>query len=695
MPPAAHRPRRRSRSRRRARRRSWLWRYRRLLFLLGLLAVTGIAGAAWVISQVPLPAEAFQAQTTFLTDAAGNRLAVLHGGEDRVPVTLAQVPPVVQQAVIAAEDRNFFKHGGVDPLGIVRATFNDLTGKGALQGGSTITQQYVKNTYVGRSRTLTRKIREAIIAIKLERKFDKRTILERYLNTIYFGRGAYGVQAASRAYFGKDIEQLALPEASYLASLIRLPDAGDARRDPAGARARRSRVLRAMVKTKAIAPAQRDEVERMPVDAYVIPRASRDATVAAADKGTPYFVEYVRQELVRRYGEDLVLRGGLRVQTTLDLGRQRAAYDAVYRTLDRAGDPSGALIALDPDGDVVAMVGGRDFAASEVNLAVGSAGGGAGRQGGSAFKPFVLAEAVREGFTVESAFAAPARIVVPKADNGHDWAVTNYEGEAFDRLNLIDATAHSVNTVYAQLVAALGPAKVAEMAHQLGIVSPVQAVPSITLGTQDVSVLEMADAYLTFANDGVHVPPRVITRVTTASGAVLDQPRPERTRVLEPGQADVVNFVLRQVVEHGTGTGADFGSPAAGKTGTTEDFGDAWFVGYTPKLTAAVWMGYAEGQSRPMLDVHGRRVNGGSFPAAIFERFMSQAGRGVAMGDFHTPSGFPGKVIGGNRLPWSPPTSAPAPAPATAPGSTTSTAEAPPTARRPTTTNSKATSTTA
>ncbi|MBV8979954.1 MAG: PBP1A family penicillin-binding protein [Acidimicrobiia bacterium] len=609
-----------------------------------------------MIAQVPLPKDTPLAQTTILTDAKGNQLAVLHGDENRLPVKLSQVPKVLQDAVIASEDRKFYSHAGVDPLGVLRATWADVRHGSTVQGGSSITQQYVKNTYTGSQRTFMRKVKEAVLATKVERKYSKRQILERYLNTIYFGRGAYGVQAAAHAYFDKDVQQLGLPESALLAGLIRGPEEADPARGPAPAalaNQRRSEVLEAMVETDAISASQKTEAESVPIDSK--PRAPK-TTIASSAPGSEYFVDYVRRQLVKSYGEDAVLRGGLHVQTTLDQGLQKQAYDAVYKTLwDSKNDPAGALVTMDGDGHVLAMVGGRDWNASKVNLAVGTAGGGVGRQAGSSFKPFVLAEMLKEGYSVESSFLGPQKITLPKADNGKDWEVSNFDNEGFGRLNLVDATAHSVNTVYAQLVAAIGPQNVIPTAQALGIRSPLDPVPSITLGTQNVSVMEMADAYLSFANEGMQTDPQVFSKITDATGAVLYDGKPHRTKALSRSQADVMNFTLSQVVQRGTGTGAQIGVPVAGKTGTTEDFGDAWFVGYTPKLATAVWMGYPEGQSKKMTDVHGvHNVNGGSLPATIFNRFMTRAvhdPRFANGGDFPKPDSFPGKILG-QRVPY-------------------------------------------
>jgi penicillin-binding protein 1A len=620
-----------------------------VLFLFGLLGATAVGGIAYVIAQVPLPKDTPLAQTTILTDASGKQLAVLHGDENRLPVKLNDVPRVLQDAVVAAEDRKFFSHSGVDPVGVIRATWADVRHHAKVQGGSSITQQYVKNTYVGRERTFMRKVKEAVIAMKLERKYDKRQILERYLNTIYFGRGAYGVQAAAQAYFGKDVQQLGLPESALLAGLIRGPEEADPARGALSAevaRQRRSSVLQAMVDTHAITSTQRTEADAVPIESK--PAQRKGPTIASTAPGAEYYVDYVRRQLVKSYGEEAVLRGGLRVQTTLDPNLQRQAYDAVYKTLNWDGDPDGALVSMDTDGHVVAMVGGRNWNKSKVNLAVGAEGGGTGRQAGSAFKPFVLAETVHEGYTPESSFLGPSKIVLPHADAGRDWEVSNFEDESFGRLNLFDATAHSVNTVYAQLITAIGPDKVIPTAKALGIRSHLDPVPSLTLGTQNVSVMEMADSYLSFANEGLQTDPQVFSKITDAGGAVLYDGKPRRNRALSRDQARVVNFTLSQVVQHGTGTGANIGGPLAGKTGTTEDYGDAWFVGYTPKLATAVWMGYPEGQSRKMTSVHGMKVNGGSLPATIFQKFMSRATRDphFSGGDFPKPDSFPGRVLG-------------------------------------------------
>ena len=610
------------------RRRSFFWRYRRVWFLLGILLFTALAGAAWVLTQIPLPPEAPQAQTTVIYDTTGSQLATLHGVENRFPVNLDKVPPVMTAAVVAAEDRKFFVHKGIDPLGIGRALWADIRSKGVTQGGSTITQQYVKNAYVGTDYTLWRKVREAVISVKIERKFNKNQILERYLNTVYFGRGAYGIQAASKAYFNIDVGDLELKHATYLAGLIRSPSAGDVAEDPQEAHDLRFIVLAAMVDTKVITAEEANAVEAIPVADYVVPPPPAGSTVNIKGVGAEYFVEFVRRELTKLYPEDQVLRGGMRVYTTIDIGAQRQAYNAVYgpNGLNRDDDPAAALVSIDNEGRIVAMVGGRDWEASKVNLAVGTDGGGSGRQAGSTFKPVVLAEAMNQGYSLEATFPGPAKLVLPKADNGADWEVNNYEGASYGRISLLTATAQSVNTVYAQLVDTVKPQNVVEMAKKLGVKAELAPNASISLGTADVSVLDMASVYQTFQTRGMRLEPRIIRRITQNDSVLVDD-RPKSTRVIDRTVAEKVNYALQQVVESGSGTAAAIPQAQVwGKTGTTDLYGDAWFVGYTRHLTTAVWMGFPEGQSKPLYDIHGvRRVNGGSLPAQIFKRFMTVA----------------------------------------------------------------------
>ncbi|MFP5317946.1 MAG: transglycosylase domain-containing protein [Acidimicrobiia bacterium] len=610
------------------------WRYRRVLFLLGFLLFTAVTGAVWVIARIPLPSEAPLARTTLIFDASGKQVAELHGVENRFPVPLADVPAITQAAVIAAEDRKFLEHKGVDPWGILRATWVDIRNEGGTQGGSTITQQYVKNQIVGSDRTLARKLKEAVVAIKLERKYSKQEILEKYLNTVYFGRGAYGIEAASQTYFKHPASELDLKESAYLAGLIRIPSNGDVFVDPESAYFVRSSVLTNMVRSAVITQADADAVEATKIEHYVFAPEIADTSFTNPSNGVEYFVEFVRQELFRKYGEDRVLRGGLRVHTSLDPKTQAIAYDTIYGNdgyLPPSGaerDPIAALVSVDGEGRVVAMVGNRDWAKSQVNVAVGELGGGSGRQGGSAFKPFVLAEAVNRGISVtDKYYPGPAEIgPLP----GWEEPVHNYNEAGYGFINLTEATVNSVNTVYAQLVGEVGADKVVQMAKSLGITSELNPVPSITLGTQEVSVMEMANAYLTFFNDGMHVDARVITRVTDGDAVIVPDEPSGRRRAIPRETAEKVREVLGAVVERGSGTAARLpNSDVWGKTGTTEGFGDAWFVGGNEKLVTAVWMGYEEGQARQLLNVRGiRQVSGGTLPAAIFRDFVNEAAPG-------------------------------------------------------------------
>ena len=620
------------------------------------MAATGVG---FVLVQVPLPDDDPPlVQTTFVCASdvatgcdAANSIAQLSGGVDRTTVDASRIPPVLVDAVLAAEDRTFFEHGGVDPAGIVRALWTNLRAGGVSQGGSTITQQYVKNVYLTSERSITRKIREAALAVRIERDIPKSEILTRYLNTIYLGRGAYGVEAASRAYFGRSVDQLTVAQAAFLAGIIRSPESmdprlpeNDPRADAARQRAttRRAQVLDAMVETGAITRSEADAAEQSGWDDVLV-RSTRNSlgVVSHPEWGTSYFVDHVRHWLgTNGFTDAQIYGGGLRVYTTLDLADQRAAAEAVTGTLDRAGDPAAAVVSVDEVGAVRAMIGGFDFDGtgpySKVNLAVGTEGGGAGRQTGSAFKAFTLAEALKQGISIHEQFDAPARIVIPKADGGRDWSVGNYSDAGLGQLDLLTATMQSSNTAYAQLMLRVGPRNVADLAAKMGVTAPLSAVPALTLGTGEVSVYDMASAYSTLARGGEYIAPTVVTKVTDAKGNVLYEYRPVRRRVLEPKVAAGVGYVLHQVVEGGTATGARIPVPSAGKTGTTENNRDAWFVGYTCRLTTAVWVGYPDGTF--MRNVHGISVTGGSFPATIWRRYMSVATKGEGSCSFDYPA---------------------------------------------------------
>jgi penicillin-binding protein 1A len=656
------------RPRRPAKRRSALWRWRRGLFVVGLAGVATVGGVASVVFNIKLPPANAEEQTSFVCAAdvtvdcgPNNAIASFSAEEDRINVPLGEIPHVVIDAVLATEDRDFFQHGGVDPVGIARAFYNDVRGRGVQQGGSTITQQYVKNAYLTSERSIARKVKEAVLAVKLERELSKEEILGRYLNAIYFGRGAYGVGAASRAYFGKDIREIGLPEAAYLAGLIRAPEAADALVHPEEASRRRDVTLAALLKQRKVTAEQVERAKSVDWKDLVIARRDRtklDIDPSLEAIGGTYFIEEIRKELLDKYGEGVLYGGGLRIYVTLDTKLQKYAWDAVTSTLNQPDDPAAALVAVDSQGQVKAMVGGRDYAAQKVNLAMGNASGGSGRGAGSSFKPFTLAAAVQQGISLNSKFNAPAEVILPKANDGKDWDVHNYDENEEGTLDLVDALRVSSNTAFAQLMVKVGPDNVANLARRMGVESPLtprgedHAVNSLTLGTSDVSPLDMASGFSTFANRGVHNDPELISRIEQVGEdgdtTLLEQAHPSNDRVLSQQQADLVTYAMRQVVTGGTGRAADIGKSAAGKTGTTQNHRDAWFVGFTPKLTTSVWMGYLnppKTEPRNMTSVHGIKVTGGSFPAQIWAKFMRNATQGTDQGSFVQPKSFPGKVL--------------------------------------------------
>jgi penicillin-binding protein 1A len=577
-------------------------------------------------SAVSLPSDPPQVETTVIRDAQGSQVAELYKTENRVPVPLDKVSDVMEKAVVAAEDRHFYEHSGIDPIGTARALLNDIRGHN-VQGGSTITQQLVKNTYLTSERSIVRKAKEAILAVKVERQFDKREILDRYLNTIYFGRGAYGVEKAAQNYFGKSAAELDLPEAALLAGLIRAPGTADPTARPRDAMARRALVLDAMVRTKVLSKADADAARSAPFDA--IPRPDPNQILRGP---SAYFSAMVRDWAVKQFGERLAFGGGLQITTTLNGKLQDAADKAITSTLDKPDDPDAALVSMADDGAVLALIGGKDFQESAVNLAMNNKR----PQAGSTFKPFVLAAALENDVPVTQRFPGPAKKTIPFA--GYPpYQVSNFNNEAFGSIDLTDATAHSVNTVYAQLAADVGLRAIAATAAELGVDTKVPIVPSMSLGSANVSPYEMIRAYMTFANRGKRIDPYFVQKVTDPKGHVLYEAHPSKRSAYDERYADVVNNVLSQVIKKGTGTAASIGKPAAGKTGTTSNNTDAWFVGYTPKIGTAVWMGYRQDTSRKMDRVHGIQVTGGTFPAQIWQRFMKVATQGVDSGDFTPP----------------------------------------------------------
>jgi penicillin-binding protein 1A len=544
-------------------------------------------------------------------------LAVLRGDESRVLVDTDDIAPIMRQAIVSVEDQRFFEHKGIDVRGVARALWQDVQHGEIVEGGSTITQQFVKNAYIRNERTLARKVREAALAWQLEQRWSKDRILTAYLNTIYFGHGAYGIQQAARTYFKKNADELDLAEAALLAGIPSDPTLYDPAANPRAAKARRGHVLRLMYEQGKITAADLRESA-----SASLPNPD-DIRLPGTQGPAPYFLNYTTDELVERFGAGRVFGGGLRVTTTIDLDLQKKALEAVEKVLPNPDGPAAAIVAIDPKtGAVRAMVGGRNFDQSQFNLAAQSR-----RQAGSAFKPVVLATAMRQGISPATELESkPVEI-----DAGDRiWKVTNYDDTYLGRVSLSRAMVSSDNTVYARLTDLVGPKAIVKTAHALGIRSPLDAYFSIGLGSLAVNPLEMARAYATVANDGRRIDgsifgnrPRVVETVEKIQSGRIDQNEPQPTPVLKEGQAQLLTQILESVVQSGTGQRAGIpGVQVAGKTGTTDNYGDAWFVGYTPDLVVAVWVGYPD-ELRPMLtEFDGDPVAGGTLPAEIWRAFV-------------------------------------------------------------------------
>lgn len=611
------------------RRRRPVLRIALLLVALALLAlgVTGCVVFNNVAGNLPDPTKPLNGTdlTTRVVDRNGKVITDLFAEQNRQFVALKDIPTSLRDAVIATEDQRYYEHPGVDLIGLLRAVVVDIKAGAKVQGGSTITQQYVKQAFVGDETSLRRKISEAILAYRLEQQYSKDQILEMYLNTIYFGHGSYGVQTASQAYFGKAVGKLSVAQSATLAGVIKSPARYSPYLDPTAANARRDIVLGQMRDQGYIDATTYQDAVADPIKTTGLKRGSKIA---------PYFVEYLKTQLVALYGEDAVYRGGLRVTTTLDLKAQKAAENAVASALNRKSDPSAALVSIDPKtGQIIAMVGGRDFTKQQYNVAVQGH-----RQSGSAFKPFVLVAALAAGISPEQTYKANStRLRIP---GGQTWSVAGEPGySGLMRLRL--ATWHSINPVFAQLVLKVGASEVVNTAHDMGIATKITPVPAVALGgmKEGVTPLEMASAYATLADGGMHAKPVGILKVTDKDGKVLFAAKTESKRAIDAAVSYLATDILRGVIQHGTGTAAAIGRPAAGKTGTTQNNADAWFVGYTPDLATAVWVGYADSQ-RPMTSVHGIRVTGGSFPARIWASFMRSTLADRPAAQFKRPSGL-------------------------------------------------------
>ena len=574
----------------------WLRMLLIVVGLVSLLVVSGVAVAAlWAFTILPRSLPSVTALETFqplqgskIYDDNDELLTELHV-ERRIFVPLAHMPQSLRDAVIATEDRRFYRHWGIDPIGIARAVFSNYRRGRIVEGGSTITQQLTKLLFLTPDKSLERKMKEAVLALELERRYSKDRILEMYLNQVYYGNGAYGIEAASRTYFGKSVSELAVREAALLAGLPRAPSSYSPFEHPDAAKRRREVVLRRMAEFGVLKDADAKRLARS--DLGLIPPERRRTT-------GQYFLEYVQQTLEAKYGADMVFKGGLNVYTTLNPAMQLTAEQALRDGLKalegrtgkaRPGEhPEGAIVTVEPQtGYVRAMVGGFDFFRSEFNRAVQ-----ARRQPGSAFKPFVYIAALESGFTPATRVEdAPVSYAV--GPNGQAWKPDNYDRKFRGPTTLQQAIEESVNVVTVKVQERIGLTHTIQVARRLGISSPLDANLSLALGTSDLTLLELTSAYGALANQGSWLPPTTLRYVTDAQGKLLEEHVPEGREAVAPETAYIITHMLRGVVERGTGQAAKaLGRPIAAKTGTTNDYSNAWFIGFTPRLATGVWVGY-------------------------------------------------------------------------------------------------------
>ena len=606
-----------------------------LLLLVGFGAGAALSESCSLSSLKPVNIGA----NTFVYAADGSLLGSIPAERNREPVAMSRISPWLPKATVAVEDRRFYQHGGIDYVGILRALWADLGAGKVVEGGSTISQQLVRNMYIGREQTFERKIKEACLAIKLSDKWSKTKILNTYLNTIYYGNHAYGVEAAAQTYFSRDARNLNLAQAALIAGLPQAPSVYDPLHDPErGAReahrgaagdARNSGDHRAQYRW-----AVKQKLHLKPGVIYTRIRQ-------------PYFFSYVIDQLESVYGANTVREGGLRVYTTIEPKLQVAANSAIRETLGEPTDPAAALVSVEPGTGAIramtAVIPGNET--NQFNLAAQSA-----RQAGSTFKSFVLAAAIEKGIDPDTTYYTSAPFTCTTGPwcagdyaAGNPWTVTTFDHTYAGSISITTATLRSDNTVYAQLTLDVGPDTVWRMARRLGVnLAGQKPVASIGLGSLSVSPLDMAAAYATFASGGIYAKPTAIRKVVFPNGKVDKAwEKPQTKRVLSEGVAWKMNQILGENALYGTGAGSGDGiHPNAGKTGTTSNFTDAWFDGYTRDFSTVVWMGYPKGEI-PMLDVHGRAVSGATFPVPIWHLFMDAAEKGLPVRQFLTPDHEP------------------------------------------------------
>jgi penicillin-binding protein 1A len=620
----------------------------KLLIVFGsvfaVLAIAAIAVTSWVLD---VAADAPSLATCKRVDRGGNsvlyaadgsKLGTISSSRARVPVAIGRIPKTVRLATVAIEDQRFYQHGGVDEQGIVRAALKDLEAGEAVEGGSTITQQLVRNLCIQEpKRNLERKIVEAKLAEEYFERHTRRQILGAYLNVASYGTvegtTAVGVGAASEIFFSKPVWKLDLPQAALLAGLPQAPSEYNPLLHARAAKQRRNEVLGKM--------ASLGYVSRARASAAMRAGLGVDLSRGYFDHRQPFFFDYVENRLIERYGVATVRQGGLAVHTTIDPELQRAGLEAMRSRLPYSTDPASALVSIDPrDGDIRAMVSSTPYRRSQFNLAAQGH-----RQPGSTFKAFVLTTAIKQGIDPYKTYYDSKPLDLNLPHWGH-WEVHTADRGYQGRINLEQATVTSDNTVFAQLDLDVGPAAVAQTAKSMGITTPLDGIPAEGIGGLRIGVspLELADAYATLASGGVHHDPVAITEVVFPGGRVEHPERPHPKRVLSKAVAWEVTRLLRDNITEGTGTAAYTGCPGqAGKTGTTDEYTDAWFAGYQPNLATAVWVGYPQSNQIPMSDVHGIIVFGGTFPAEIWNALYSEGG--VECEEFTEPS---------QRISWAP-----------------------------------------
>lgn len=606
----------------------------RLAFIVLIVFVVLITGAglgfltASVHTLPSLKGDIRPPAASQIYDANGKLIATTRSVENRIPVSINKIPKDLQNAFIAVEDTRFYQHAGIDPRGILRALWSNLTDRGVSEGGSTITQQLAKNALLSQERTLKRKIQEAFLALQIERQYTKSEILELYLNQIYFGQGAYGVQAAAQVYFGKNVEDLSLAECAMLAGIPKSPNYYSPFNNLKAATDRQHTVLDQMVKYEYIDSATANKAKNTKIKlAASRPNSSASSSFAS------YFVDYVTQQVIEKYGADAVYKDGLKIYTTLDSDMQTAAEAAMKRLpqpkIDSNGikQPQGALVAIEPQtGHIKAMVGGRG--GDEFNRAVM-----AERQPGSAFKPFVYLAAIESGLDSTS-------IISDTPVTFGNWSPQNYDGKFHGNVTLRTALEQSLNIPAVKLANQIGVDKPLYYAQQLGISTLVlQGATNdrnlaAALGglTRGVTPLEVASAFGVIANQGIKTEPIAIIKILDRNGKIIEQNTTKEKAVISERSAYILLDMMRGVITKGTGAAANIGRPAAGKTGTTSDYKDAWFVGFTPDLVAAVWIGNDN-------EGHLYGITGGSVPADIWRIFMSNAAAKYPMRDFVKPAG--------------------------------------------------------